>query len=1073
MYTELHLHTEYSFLDGGSPQETLIRQAATFGYTSLAVTDHDNLSGSVKFCEAARAYGIRPILGAEVTFEDETHLTLLAETPTGYANLCTLLSIAYHEGGRRSPRLPWKSLPDFTGGIICLSGCRRGRLSQQIAAHRYQDAEATAKELRQWFGPTNLYIELQHHRTPDSRRICGELAELADTLSIPVVATNNVHYATEDAALAHDVLRCIATGITIDTPHRARPFNREQRLKSASEMAALFAWRPDAIANTLIIAERCSEVLPSGLNITPRFIGDAPATLRELTYSGGLRPRPPLTPRERRRLEYELSEICERGYADYFLMVYDLMAWATSQGMHCPLRGSALDCYLTYRLGFTDVNALERDLPFVRFMSEFKTPDIDIDFASSRWYEVFRYMRAKYGEEHVAVCCVHSTYQGRGTIRDVGKVMALPKESLDVLASHLSHMVSADDLAGAFDRFAELKPHAHLKPRFALLFSLCKMLADFPRHLGSHSSGLVVSRVPLTSIAPVMPSAREVVPIWTLDKDDCETLGAIKLDVLALRMLSAAADAEADIQREQPDFRFDTIPEGDSTTYAMFQSGTAIGTFQFESSAQLALSVRLLPNCAQHLDAAVALIRPGPVRGNAVNEYVAAVRGWKKPEYPHPVLIPILEKTHGLIIFQEQLIGVLAAMMGCSDTEADRLRKSLKKHAKQNTMGEVRADFVAKALARHRDLTPKIAHRLFDQIEGWSGYGFTEGHAAAFALTGYRTAFLSVHHPAAFYAALLNAVPLGFYSANSYAAEARRRGVQILGVHINESGETAQADGEMALRLGFRQVAGWSDEDCAAVVGARAERPFLSLLDFCSRVVLRRDRLETLIFSGAFDSLHDEMRGLLFALDETVTLAQTYRAEQQQSQGAFGFGLPRYLKTPCADVPDFTPFEKFCGSWRATGVSAECHVFAYYREQLAAKGFSSAYDANRQRHGTKVRVAGITIRPHRPPTKSGRPVLFVSAEDESGIVQMLCLDEAIEKYTAVFLLSAAVMVEGILERREGGATLRVTRAKPFDPARLGSRRSGIAERDANLLPDLKANEPAGGYMRNTRDHTAS
>jgi len=548
--------------------------------------------------------------------------------------------------------------------------------------------------------------------------------------------------------------------------------------------------------------------------------------------------------------------------------------------------------------------------------------------------------------------------------------------------------------------------------------------------------------------------ARDLVPIWTLDKDDCEELGAIKLDCLALRMLSAAADTEMDLTRSTPSFRFDEIPMGDKETFAMMQSGAAVGTFQFESAAQLSLGVRLRPDCQEHLDAAVALIRPGPVRGNAVNDYVSAVRGWRKAEYPHPALEPVLRNTHGLIIFQEQLIAVVAAMTGCTDTEADRLRKSLKKHSKQGTMDEVRTKFVDDATRRHPDLSNVTAHRLFDQIEGWSGYGFTEGHAAAFALTGYRTAYLSVHHAAAFYAALLNAAPLGFYSANSYASEARRRGVQILGVDIAESAAIAQADGEYALRLGLRQVQGMSEEDAGQIVAARAERPFGSLLDFCSRVVLRRDRLESLILSGAFDQLHDHPRGLLFALDETLALAQSYRLELSKSgQGTFGFGLPTQIITPCADVAEFTPFERYCGAWRSTGVAAECHVFAYYREYLTARRFMTCEESMRQRPNTIVWIAGITIRPHRPPTKSGRPVLFASVEDETGLAQLICLDEAIERCTAVFLLSAAVMVEAVVERRDGGATLRVLRAKAFDPQRLGVRKSGIAERDSNLQPN--------------------
>ncbi len=1051
-FVHLHVHTPYSFLDGAADIEALVRRAAELGMPALAMTDHDGVAAAVKFSTQCAAYGIRPILGAEITMEDGSHLTLLARSRHGYARLCTIISRSYSVGGRLSPKLPWHDLeslvthplgegaPSPTDGhdLICLSGCRKGMIPALVRRHRYAEARTAAERLRNLFGRSHFFVELQDDLSPDAARVCKELAELADALEVGVVATNNVHYLHPSDFPAHDILRCIAAGVSVDQPHPDRPLNAERFLKSHEEMGSLFAWRPDALARTVEIAGRCSTALPDASDVTPRFpvpegMGSAHDYLRTLTYRGARARYGKVSIAIRDRIEHELDVICQLGYADYFLMCWELARWARRQGIRCTGRGSAADSCVAFCLSLTDVDVIRRNLPFARFLAPGKTPDIDLDFPADRRDEVFRYLIHRYGEDHAASVCVFSTFWAKSAVRDVGKVLGLPHEVLGWFSDHLSHYVSADAIEEAFGKYAELRPHTSLMPRFRLLFDLCKRIAGFPRHIGTHSSGVVISRVPLATMAPLRGSARGVTRIWELDKDDAEALGAMKLDVLSLRTLAAVEDADAALRLQGKSV--DAIPNDDARTFRMLRAGNAVGTFQFESAAQLALAVTLHPRTFEDLVASVALIRPGPIQGRVVQRFVQCRNGWTRVDALHPRLVPILQKTYGCIVFQEQVVQVVAEMTGCTEAEADRFRKSISRHAKMGDMDRLRAEFVAKACARHPDLGEERAHLLFDQIQGWAGYGFTEGHAASFALTGYRTAYLSAHHPAEYYAGLMNHQPMGFYPPNTLAAEARRRGVRILPVDINRSGDKCLPckygeAAQPAIRLGLRLVQGLRTEDIQAILHPRDLRPFASLLDLCIRVPLHRDRLENLVLCGAFDSLHPHRRGLMWRLEETVGLAASYRAAG--AEGHLGLEPEDGVQTPIAqELEDFTPWDKFLWTWRITGVCVDSHVLALLRRNLARHSILAVQECIRQAHGEEVRVAGLNIRPHRPPTVSGRPVLFTLIEDETGMLQASVFGDVLDEATPVLLTSPAIVATGRILRRGAGVSLQVEAVEPL------------------------------------------
>ncbi|BDI33983.1 DNA-directed DNA polymerase [Capsulimonas corticalis] len=1059
MYIELHCHSPYSFLDGASTIEELVRQAALFGMPALAITDHNTLTAAVKFHEVCEQYGIKPIYGTEVTMSDGSHLTLLAKSRTGYGNICRLLSTSYAIGGRLMPALPWDQLPLHAAGVICLTGCRQGKISSLIRDHRHLEALIVAQQLKDIFGD-DLFIELQDDLTPHAARVCHELVLLARRIGARCVATNNVHYATSDGMIAHDVKRCIAMGITTAEHHIARPFNTERRLKSAKEMCDLFSWCPEAVANTMLIAEQCSGdgIMPLGEEFTPDYPTangeSAVEHLRTLAYEGARRRRGNFTRQGKERLDYELKLLAELGYTDFVLHAARIVRWARGEGIMVTGRGSGADSEVCYCLGLTDIDVLERNLPVARWVAPGKNPDIDIDFEARRRDDVFRWVSKTYGEENVALCCTYTTYWAKGALRDIGRALALPPQALAWFTKHMSGFSDAGKIAEAFARNAELRAYSSLTQRFEQLFDLCGKIAGHPRHLGSHSSGLVLSGLPLSTLNVVTPSARGVLPIVMLDKDDVETMGSVKLDILSLPILSVVKDSEHDIQRSDADFSYDNIPREDQATYRMLWSGNNCGAFQLGSPAQAALATQLHPRDFEDLVRSCALIRPGPIKARAVKKYIAARNGYSRIEYLHPSLKPILGRTYGVCCFQEQVSYIISAMLNINDAQADTWRKQLAKHARFGTMGQARASFVKRSCQVHRDLSVENSNKIMDELEGWASLGFVEGHSASFALTAQKTAYMICHNPIQYYAALMSNQPCGFYDPQSIAAEARRRGGQILPLDINVSELACTTDDEAtSIRIGYCLVSGIRNEDVEAILAERANGEYRSLLDFCVRLPLRRDLLESLILCGAFDALHDfNRRGLIWRLNETLAKAQAIRADTvSSSQKRLDIHLIGANATPIAwEIEDFSDWDKLLWEWRIVSVTTSCHPFAHLRQSLAARGIITAHEAMQLKTGFRATVAGLNIRPHRPPSKSGGRHLFCTIEDESAYMQSAFYGTNIDDNMATILLSPAVIVRGRMIRKGYGCSMEVERAWPlsirdFRPAESVESRQELVE----------------------------
>ncbi|HBT46467.1 MAG TPA: error-prone DNA polymerase [Peptococcaceae bacterium] len=1015
----LHVHSCFSFLDGASFPEALVRRAAEMGMAALALTDHSNISGAPRFYRAATQAGIKPIQGAEVVLENGHHLTLLATGPEGYANLCRLLTRAHLSHPRGNPRCSWSDLEEHREGLIALSGCRRGEVPSLILAKQYAAAREAALRYKSLWR-NFFYLELQDTLLPGNRALNRALAELGETLDIPLVATNNVHYVRRDDFPVHDILTCIRLGITLEDAHPQRALNDENYLKSPREMAALFSFCPRALQNTLHIAEICRPVFDEGRSLLPRFPlpsgRSAESFLRELVYRGAAQRYPRLTPEVEERLQKELGVISRLGFADYFLITWDIVNYARSRGIRCAGRGSAGASAVAYCLGLTEVDPIGRRLAFERFMSleRAEKPDIDIDFDSRHRARVAAYVYRKYGEEHVAAVATYVTYQARSAVREVGKVFGYPPEEIDALAKTMPY-IPADGIIPALDRFPELRRGPWKEEPYRRLFHFCGRLAGIPRHLGTHLGGLVVAGRPVADISPLQLAAKGV-RICQWDRDDVEDIGLVKIDLLSLKALTMLEEAAAEISKAEPGFTYEKIPLDDQPTYRLLNAGRTVGVFQLESPAQRALQTRLKAQDIEDVVASLALIRPGPIKGNMVEPFIARRRGLKPVSYLHSSLQPVLEKTYGVVLFQEQVIAIASEVAGFTPGEADRLRRIMTHRRSLQAMREIGEEFVGRAVARGID--ERTARHIFSCLEGYASYGFCEAHAAAFATTAYRTAYLSAHYPAYFFAALLNCQPMGYYSPATLANEARTRGIRFLPPDVNLSEDRFVVEGGKGIRIPLSRVKGMHRETLARILEARRTAPFASLPDFYHRTRTERDTLENLILCGAFDTLHPNRKALLAWLPEVARISSP--------QITLNLGPP-------PDTADFSPEEKHLLEYEVLGLEIDDHFMGFWREKLSGEGYITAVGALKVPHGRRVKVAGWPVRPHRPPTRSGKTVVFFSLEDETGLLDVTVFEDIYQKYGHLLFRPETVplKVTGILQRRGEGVALVAQEIFPF------------------------------------------
>jgi len=1005
-YVELHCHSYFSLLDGASSPETLVARAVALGYNALALTDHDGLYGVIRFWQASQTYGVKPIIGAEVTLEDGEHLVLLAETRAGYANLSRLISKAQLEGSKGEPQLDLQTLNEHAASLLCLAGCAAGRISKLLAHKKVREAKEATASLKDIFSD-RLWIELQRHHLPHDIPACVALLDLARVLGLEVVATNNVHYAQREDRALHDLLTCVRHRATLPEALVSGILhpNSERHLRSPNEMSALFADHPSALHNSLCIAERCNVALDFAAQRLPNLAlpeNTSPYSyLHALCEEGLQRKIDPADRRARSQLEHELGVIERVGLTGYFLVVWDIVRFARNQGIRCQGRGSAANSLVAYLLDITPINPLEHDLLFERFLNEGTStiPDIDIDFAADRREEVIQYVYQKYGKEHVGMVCNVVTYRARSALRDAAKALAFPPDVIDRAAKALDTR-STDLAADQVDQhFLESQALLNRDLPWHVLTDLMRQMEGVPRHLSIHVGGMLITFSPLVDIVPLeratMPD--RVVVQW--NKDSVEDAGLIKVDLLALHTLGMVEEALAHIQtirKEHPDL--DGLPLDDPRIYAVLQEADTIGCFQVESRAQMQMLPQLLPTCFEDLIVEISLVRPGPIQGNMVHPYLRRRQGAEPVTYVHPTLEPILQETLGVMVFQEQVIRVAVAVAGFSPAEADQLRRAMSRSRSEEAMLTLRAKFIEKAQANRVSL--EIAETIFEQLLAFSGYGFCKSHAAAFAHIAYQTLYLKAYYPAMFYCALLNHQPMGFYRPDVLIGDARRHSVPVLLPDINCSGKACsleQVDASSQIQLGLDYVHSLSDIHQARITERRSEGPFRDLHDFCRRTRLPRKVIENLIRSGAMDSFGKRRRELLWEL------------------GGLMYDTELNLQAPVqpVDLPELSDLEQTLWEYELLGLAPEDHLMGFYRERLRAKGILSSQELETRQDGETVWVAGLVVVRQRPPSAKG--YVFVTLEDEEGLMNLIIKPSVYERYHAVVHRASVLLAQGELQ----------------------------------------------------------
>ena len=1006
-YAELHAWSNFSFLQGGSHPESLVDRAAELGLSAIALTDRDGLYGAVRFAVYARQRGVAAIVGSELTFEDGSHIVLLVESEPGYAHLCELISTAQMRGSKGDARLSLDDLKNRSDGLIALSGGRCGRTERALVQDGLEAATREARQLTELF-EGRFYLELQQHLTSEETQRNLQLVRIARKCGLPYVATNGVVYAVKDDALLADVLACVREGTTLEAARAAnllRP-NAEFHLKAPAAMRRLFADYPEAIDSGIEIARRCRfrvERLGGQFPLFPVPEGSSPQSyLRKLVYEGAARRYAmPLETRVERQLEYELGLIAKMDLAGYFLIVWDIVREAGELGVLCQGRGSAANSAVCYALGITAVDPIAMDLLFERFMSEERReiPDIDIDFAHQDRERVIQYVYERYGRANAAMVAEVITYRTRSAIRDVGKALGLSLEQVDALAREYDARESLPE-----DTAPEL------------LSPLCRRIANFPRHLGIHSGGMLITRDPLVRVAPVEWATMRDRTVVQWDKDDLQDLGLIKIDLLGLGMLSLLREAftlyRSCVDRNDrwlpasvsPDLALHTIPADDEQTYAMLHRADTIGVFQIESRAQQSMLPRMKPACFYDIVMQVAIIRPGPIQGQMVHPFLRRRSGAEEVTYPHPKLKPVLERTLGVPLFQEQGMRLAIEAAGFSAGEADQLRRAMGHKRSRERMQAMHAKLVAGMIGNGIDRA--AAEQLFHMLEGFADYGFPESHAASFALLAYASAYLKCHLPAIFAAAILNVQPMGFYSTEVLVNDARRHGVTVKPIEVNASKYWSHVEPDGGLRLGFHLVRALGEMQQKRLEKAITQGPFDDVLAFAQRTQLERETLENLAIAGAFAPWYASRREAMWALRGI---------DEREARGELGALMD--VDEPPAVFEPLAPKKLVAFDLWSTGVTPAGHVMEHFRDLLAARRVVPAVYLRELPPNSFCRVGGLVITRQRPGTAKG--FVFLTLEDETGLVNVIVRPKIYQTFRRPIRTSSALIVEGTLQKESG------------------------------------------------------
>jgi len=1005
-YVELHARSAFSFLRAGSLPETLVAEAGRLGMPALALCDRDGVYGAVRLHVSGREAGVRALVGCELTMEDGSVVPVLVATRAGYRGLCGLLTTAHLRAEKGEGRVAWRELAEAREGLVALTGDEEGPVRRAWVERGPAAAAEAGARLAGIFGRERLHVEIQRHRTAGEERWNGFLVDWARAGRLPLLATNGVLHATPEGCGVLDVFTCLRHHTTLDAAGRRLAPNRERHLKDQRAMEDLFRDLPEAVANTWELSQRLEFTLA---NLGYRFpdhpvpAGESQDSfLRKMAYFGAQQRYGSVVGEVRRQIERELALIAKLGFSGYFLIVWDLCSFARERGSLVQGRGSAANSAVCYALGITAVDPIESKLLFERFLSEGRTdwPDIDLDLPSGdRREELIQEVYRRYGRRGAAMTANVITYRGRSTVREVGKVFGFPDDALDRFSS-LFH-------GGDLPQTLELEDQLRMagvsdgNPRLRALVDTCRRVRGLPRHLGQHSGGMVLSSGDLDQFVPLENARMPGRSVLQWDKSDIEDMGLLKVDLLGLGMMASLQDAvEICAQRGQP-VDLARLPKDDPAVFRLMQEADTVGVFQIESRAQMSTLPRMKPVNFYDLAVEVAIIRPGPIQGDAVNPYLRRRAGEEPVTYPDERARPILERTLGVVLFQEQILRLAMELGGFSASEADELRRAIGFTRSQERLDRMKARLTV--AFRANGVSEPAVEYLIKSLASFALYGFPESHAISFALIAYSSAWLKVNRPAAFYASLLNCQPMGFYSPATLVQDGRRRGIAFLPVCVLTSDARCRVDSDTSVRLGLATVRGVRAPALQSMIAARGERPFASLSDFLRRTRFSAAERRVLAGAGALNGLAGHRRSALWRVE------------------AFHGGDDLFRQAPDGDEETLSPLERMTllerlqADYRHLSLTTGMHPMRLARPMLPDA--RTAAQLRDLRHGERVRICGSVITRQRPGTAKG--FCFITLEDETGLANAIVRPRLFEESRLVINLEPALVITGRLQNEKG------------------------------------------------------
>ena len=1055
-FTHLHVHTEYSLLDGACRIDRMFDRLKAMGQTACAITDHGVMYGCVAFFDAAKAAGIKPIIGCEVYVATRTrfdkvnridgnnHLILLCKNETGYKNLIKMVSAGFTEGFYSKPRIDKQLLEKYHDGLICLSACLAGEIPKALLAGDYDRARQTALWYRDLFGAENYYIELQDHGLEEDQAVLPQLIRLARETGIPMVATNDAHYITKEDAKMQSILLCIQTGKTINDVDRMEFQTDEFYLKSTDEMYDLFSMVPEACENTNKIAEQCNFEFTFGETKLPYF--KAPDGMENQEYFeklcwDGLERRYPgkVTDALKERLTYEINVVKTMGYTNYYLIVYDFINYAKSHDIPVgPGRGSGAGSLAAYCVGITDIDPIRYNLIFERFLNPERVsmPDFDVDFCYERRQEVIDYVNEKYGRDHVAQIVTFGTMAARAAVRDVGRVMGMSYQDVDRVAKLIPTDLKMT-LKKALEVSPDLKALYDADNQVHELIDTSLKVDGMPRHASTHAAGVVITPEPTDYYLPL--ATNDGLPVTQFNMTEIEELGLLKMDFLGLRTLTVIRDAEVAVQKKDPDFSVAKLDYDDPDTYKMLGQGETEGVFQLESSGMKQVLAGLQPQNLEDVIALISLYRPGPM--DSIPTYLRNRHEPDKISYKTPQLAHILDVTNGCIVYQEQVMQIFRELAGFSFGQADNVRRAMskKKHA---VMEAEREHFVHGCTEPGHEcpgcvangISEKVANEIYDEMSSFASYAFNKSHAACYAYVAFQTAYLKCHYPSEFMAALLTSVLDNTDKVIEYSGECARLGIKVLPPDINVSngGFTADANGQ--IRFGLNAVKSVGRNLVERVVAEREDRPYTSLYDFCKRLYgneMNRRAVESLVKAGAFDSMGENRHSLVEAVDGVIKSVESDAKRNLEGQIDL-FSLMSGGAEPAAEkayeikhLPEYTHTELLQQEKEVSGLYLSGHPLDAYREQ-SAKFATHSIKAltGEEAHGldnAHVHIVCTVVKSRMMTTKSNNMMAFTSVEDLTGTMEVIVFPKVLDAFRDVLKENAVVVIEGRLSVREDEA----------------------------------------------------